>query len=327
LKKTALYTCKKGENPVLLKDCYPDRCKASKASIAAESVFVAQANDQCVDSCKCVNAGLVCGSTFPPKCQLKGTTLYKCDGSDGTPTPVEDCGAGGCTVTNGDDKCNTDDDCTCPDGTTPVCGSLLPVSCKAESNAIYVCRGGHGSKPEKLAICEPGTKCIKKDPPVGAVCGSEDCKCVGDGEVCSEGFPDECKLEKNAIYKCTPGGDPELVKKCDATQACVTLSDGAICASKDCRCPDDGTICGKVFPLSCRLKQTALYTCTKGATPILKQDCDPDGCSASKSTISAASVFEAFATEDTCIDLCLCQKAGIICGETFPERCNLDKAT
>ncbi|KAF9425767.1 hypothetical protein BGZ94_007243, partial [Podila epigama] len=327
LKQTALYTCKKGENPVLLKDCYPDRCKATKASFGAAAVFAAQANDQCADSCKCVNAGLVCGSTFPPKCKLAASTLYKCDGSDGTPKVVEDCGEGGCTVTNGDNHCNTDP-CTCPGtGRLPVCGSDLPASCRADANTIYHCPGGHGTKPEVLSVCKPGSMCIKKPAPIGAICGSGSCDCKGNNEVCSDSFPDNCNLEKNAIYKCTDSGKAEFVKKCDSTQSCVTVSDGAICTSNDCKCPDDGTVCGEIFPLSCRLTQTALYTCRKGDTPKLLKDCYPDRCKATKASFGAQSVFEAKAANDQCVDSCTCVNAGFVCGSTFPPKCKLRAST
>jgi len=79
----------------------------------------------------------VCGKTFPPKCKLEASTIYKCEGSDGKPTVAEKCGEGGCTVTNGDNHCNKDT-CTCPgEGFAPIRGSELPASCNANANSIY----------------------------------------------------------------------------------------------------------------------------------------------------------------------------------------------
>lgn len=124
----------------------------------------------------------VCGKTFPPKCKLEASTIYKCEGSDGKPTVAEKCGEGGCTVTNGDNHCSKDT-CTCPgNGLTPVCGSDLPASCGANANTIYRCPGGSGTKPEVFDICKPGTMCIKIPAPTGAVCGAGTCECTGDKE-------------------------------------------------------------------------------------------------------------------------------------------------
>ncbi|KAG0247822.1 hypothetical protein BGZ95_008420, partial [Linnemannia exigua] len=182
LKTSALYTCKKGEPPVFLKDCFPDRCTASKSQLAAAAVFTATADDKCANHCSCTGKGPVCGSTFNPDCKLEPSTLYKCDGDGSSPTPSEICGSGGCTVNNGNDKCNPEE-CTCPgSGTAPVCGSELPSSCNANPNTIYICRGGSGTKPEELSECKPGTICMKRPIPEGAVCGAPDCDCFGDEE-------------------------------------------------------------------------------------------------------------------------------------------------
>ncbi|KAG0251120.1 hypothetical protein BGZ95_006989, partial [Linnemannia exigua] len=327
LKTSALYTCKKGQPPVFLKDCAPGQCSASKAQLAAAAIFQGSAMDKCLEECTCGGKGPACGSTFNPKCGLNPSTLYQCDGSGTKPIEGEVCGQGGCTVSNGDDRCNTND-CTCPgSGTSPVCGSELPSSCNAKANTIYICRGGSGSKPEVLSECLPGTQCIKKPTPEGAVCGSGTCDCKGENEVCSNQFPDECGLEKNTIYKCTSSGKPEKVKQCDATKSCVAIDDGAVCVSNDCKCPDDGTICGRVFPLSCKLKTTALYTCTKGGDPVLQKDCAPDRCSASKASFAAAAVFEAAATADVCVSSCSCPGKGPVCGSTFNPECNMKSST
>lgn len=143
--------------------------------------------------------------------------------------------------------------------------------------------------------------------------------------MCSDLFPAECYLKSNSIYKCTAGGDPELVKTCGATKECKRLDDGATCISKDCRCTEDGVSCGKVFAVSCELKQTALYDCMKEETPKFKKNCDPNGCTASKDSIDkAATVFLASA-QDVGNDLCKCQERGIVCGNTLLNWCRMEK--
>ncbi|KAG0291980.1 hypothetical protein BGZ96_004646 [Linnemannia gamsii] len=325
IKTAALYTCQKGEPPVLLKDCSPDRCSASKAQLAAAAVFTSTANDHCVDKCTCDGWGQVCGSTFNPYCKLEPSTLYHCEGEGSIPKPGDVCGQGGCTVNNGNDKCNPDP-CTCPgSGFDPVCGSELPSECYALPNVIYICRGGSGTKPEPLSQCNPGTTCIKKPSPEGASCGSGTCDCEGDNEVCSNQFPDKCGLEKNTIYKCTRSGKPKKVKTCKDTQACVVVSDGAACANTDCKCTEDGTSCGEIFPLTCELKTSALYTCYKGGDPVFLKNCYPDRCSASKSQFAATSVFSATAN-DKCTDKCTCSGTGPVCGSTFSPDCMLESS-
>jgi hypothetical protein len=187
-----------------------------------------------------------------------------------------------------------------------------------------------------LSTCPPGSVCIKKPDPEGASCGGNTCDCNGHEEVCSSAFKDECGLEKNTIYRCTRGGEAEKVKNCDATEACVMLSDGAICTSSDCKCTSDGTVCGQVFPHSCKLKTSALYTCVKGEAPNFKEDCDPRGCVSTKASMSrAAEVFESnadedkYADEDKCsiIDECDCQGKGAACGSTYPDKCAYEKDT
>ncbi|KAG0013251.1 hypothetical protein BGZ82_002239 [Podila clonocystis] len=326
LKQTALYTCQKNQSPVFQKDCYSDRCKATKASAAATSTF----NDffvtyTCSSICSCTQPGLVCGRTFSAQCMLSTSSLYKCDAIDGTPILSEECKAGGCTVTNGDNHCH-EDTCTCPcSGTAPVCGSELPASCNANANYIYYCPGGSGAKPEVLSICKPGIVCIKKPLPRGATCGSGNCECSGNNEVCSSSFPDKYNLKPSSVYKCTSGGKPELVKTCADPQACVTVSDGSICASKDCKCSEDGVSCGEIFPLSCLLKQAALYICKASQGPVFKEEC-PDGCSTKKSTVAAMAMFQALAN-DQCNKECTCTKPGLVCGKTFPPKCKLEPST
>jgi len=193
-----------------------------------------------------------------------------------------------CSVKAGNNVCSKGD-CTCPDSDDGlVCGSELPAFCRADVHAIYICRKGKGSTPEILSVCKPGTMCLKKPLPTGAACGAGNCKCTGTDPMCSNSFPDKCKLVKNSVYKCTAGGYPELVKGCKGDQTCVTVSDGSICTSADCKCTEDGTSCGEIFPLSCKIKTTALYMRKKGQDPVLLKDCYPNRCSASIASIAAS---------------------------------------
>ncbi|KAF9949032.1 hypothetical protein BGZ72_009096 [Mortierella alpina] len=325
---TALYTCAEDGYPEFLKNCYPDRCSTTKATIGGASVFESHASDQCVDGCTCAGQGKVCGSTFPRACSFDNMTLYNCDDNGSVPTEIEKCTVGGCTVNSGDDVCSTDP-CTCPgDGLSALPGSSLPAACGVDPNTVYYCPGGSGTRPKLLEIGTPGTLCQSKPAPQGAVCGSTTCDCKGNYEVCSNSFPDECNLEVNTIYKCTEGGAPELVSRCDVTETCITVSDGAVCTMPDCKCPTDGLVCGEVFPLSCRLKTLALYSCSEGGRPVFEKDCDPMGCTAFKNSfVTAATVFGALSANDQCKDLCTCQETDMICGSTYPPNCKFDSGS
>ncbi|KAF9935522.1 hypothetical protein BGZ67_003380 [Mortierella alpina] len=328
----ALYKCSAvGETPTLIladaKACLGGH-QGSWALRAASSTFEILAADKCIHQCACPAGGHFCGSTFAPACKFHG--LYRCGGSGEVPILVNDCmEGGGCTVNAGDDSCSSNI-CTCPSpGYAPVCGSQLPKDCHdAKLNTVYWCPGGSGTRPEVLEICKPGTQCQPKPLPDGALCGSNTCNCTGNNAICSNTFPSECRLEKNAIYKCTDEGAAELVVQCDATEVCVTTAGGSICVVPNCQCPGNGTVCGEIFPLSCRLKKTALFHCVQGQDPILKNDCGPLACTDSRVLFAdTAVIFEVLAVSDQCADMCTCQGEDVICGETFPAECRLDGAT
>ncbi|KAF9537508.1 hypothetical protein EC957_008060, partial [Mortierella hygrophila] len=136
LKATALYTCKKGEDPVLHKDCYPNTCSPSKGDVFEAAAITM---DTCIDKCVCVGAGKVCGSTFHPDCNLRGSTLFKCESKGTTPIELEKCKHGECIVSNGDNKCANENKCTCPDGFASVCGSTFPPECNLNADTVYKC--------------------------------------------------------------------------------------------------------------------------------------------------------------------------------------------
>ncbi|KAG0218714.1 hypothetical protein BGX33_006277 [Mortierella sp. NVP41] len=315
LKANAVYNCKKGGDPVFKSECeHPGRCSASKA--AADAAFAGPVNDKCVDGCTCGSKGPACTSTFPPECNLPVNSIVQCSGFGAIPTDPQTCEGGSCIVNNGDDFCSNSK-CICPgDGDIPVCGSELPKECNAEPNAIYHCPRGKGTKPEKLAQCEPETVCNKKPAPDGAACGGTDCECPGDDDVCGHEFPDSCGLDANAVYKCTLSGRPEKKEDCDAGHACVKLVDGAVCTPDDCKCPSDSDVCGDIFPLSCKINTGNLYTCVKGQDPVLKEACGSGECISSEGS------------NGECVkDPCKCQAQELVCGLTFPDECKFLKDT
>ncbi|KAG0047824.1 hypothetical protein BGZ83_007201, partial [Gryganskiella cystojenkinii] len=317
LSSSTIYSCKRGQDPVPIRSCEPGTCSSS-ANNQAANVF---GNDQCIAECTCASKGKVCGSTFSPKCSLDAQRIYQCDGSGTAPKPLELCQdkcisqAGGAICSNSGDKCK------CPISSTgkPVCGGNLDPNCKADPTAIYHCPDGTGSDPKILKKCIPGTQC-NTDKDGNANCGYSTCKCSGDVVACSEQYPTECKLVPNSIYKCNSSGVPELLKTCCEWEECVALVDGAICANKDCKCPNDGKICGNAFPISCRLSASTIYDCKKGENPIPFKNCEPGTCSASAATAQASDVF----AEDKCINDCMCVNKGKVCGSTFPPKCNLE---
>ncbi|KAG0218713.1 hypothetical protein BGX33_006276 [Mortierella sp. NVP41] len=275
----ALYTCKKGEDPVFMDDCeYPSRCSATKTSISAAAIFKVASNDECVNGCACDSKGPECTSTFPPECGLPENSVVQCTSFGEIPTDPQSCSDAICVVNNGDDFCSGK--CTCP---------------------------GDGASP--------------KAAPEGAACGGTNCDCLGDHDVCAFEFPDSCGFDANAIYTCMSDGPPQKKEDCDATHACVKLSDGAVFTTDDCKCPSDGDVCGDVFPLSCKINTGNVYTCVKGQDPVLKEDCGPGGCIATKDSMSAtaAAFFRAAATDTCNPDPCKCQTKELACGLTFPE--------
>lgn len=114
--------------------------------------------------------------------------------------------------------------------------------------------------------------------------------------------------------KCTSSGEAGLTKTCADSEACASVSDGAFCVPKDCKCSFDGTSCGEIFPLSCRLPATNLYTCKKGEAPVELKSCSPGSCVATKA-FHAAAFFKETAN-DVCIGECSCGAKGHV---SIPE--------
>ncbi|KAG0273044.1 hypothetical protein BGZ95_011155, partial [Linnemannia exigua] len=307
LSSRMVFKCKSGQAPIVETKCDSGTTCISTTPSAA----------QCFDSCGCAVKGDVCGTSFSPTCKLDTGTIYKCDGLGSTPIADEKCNKG-CVVQAGADICRLDGDgCSCEAiGVGAVCGSDLPASCKAESNSIYICRNSKQSAPEVLSACHPGTLCEKRPFPAGAACGATSCNCTIQSEICSDNIRETCDLSPNSIYKCSPNGATDLVHTCDSSTTCVTHNDTSACVSNDCVCAQDGDVCGDAFPLSCKLKGSNIFTCTKGKEPVAKQDCGLDRC------------FPAMPGRGAeCIDSCSCDRNDIVCGSTFPLSCSYNKNT
>lgn len=240
----------------------------------------------------CVAVGDFCGNELFG-CNFVATTQYRCDAIGERPKPIAENSA----------SCGSTKACLCPASSTGlICGGELPKECKAYKNSVYDCSGGAGTTPKLSGHCEPGVLCRKDHASEDATCGSINCECYGDREVCSGSFPAECSYEKNTIYRCTKSGKPVKVTDCKVSSTCISHSDGATCWPDECRCQKDGLACGRAFPLSCKLRIDALYRCTKGGEPVFASQCPyPDGCSLSGPP------------DDTCIDGCICRAAGTVC--------------
>lgn len=252
--------------------------------------------------CMCKNKKIACGSSFPAGCKLEADRLYDCSASGVSPAAGEMCPQG-CTTQSGDtipDKCKKSD-CSCQKAKT-LCGRSMQSGCNFSNHSIYDCTKGVGSTPVLQKLCVPGTTCLETAE--GASCGGSKCTCTGDLSVCSNQFPDGCGLKKNAVYKCTPSGRPVLDKDCAGDQSCVSVISGATCASNDCKCAEDGSVCGRKFPPSCNLNASSVYTCHTGDSPVLETPCSPGYCDVTTPNASPST--------DKCLDTCTCPSADFV---------------
>ncbi|CAO3568745.1 unnamed protein product [Mortierella alpina] len=284
----------------------------------------------------CVAVGDFCGNKLYG-CDFVATTQYRCDAIGEHPRPVAE-NAASCGSTNA---------CLCPASSTGlICGGELPKECKAYMNSVYDCSGGAGTTPKLSGHCEPGVLCRKDHELKGATCGSVNCECFGDREVCSESFPAECDYEKNTIYRCTKSGVPVKMTEClyfnfparmqvspELTcrmlgARCQTIEPtdirgwhplqqegspvGAACGGRICECPGNKDVCFYAFPDSCALDKNAIYNCTSSGSPTKTKICDID---------------------EVCVMLpdgavcnkkpCVCPTDGDICGSVFPQHCKI----
>ncbi|KAF9959878.1 hypothetical protein BGZ70_008738, partial [Mortierella alpina] len=314
LDPASLYDCSEsGSDPLLASKCETGLCLIEEGADACQPPKPT--------TCQCKDSLDVCGKVYNETCQLDPDTLYTCAGIGSDPAPGPKCDQG-CLMHSGDtaDEC-IKDSCLCTESGR-ICGSAMPSNCSFTFNAIYDCTGGRGSRPVLQKLCLPGSTCLGHTD--GPSCGGETCDCKGDQTVCSDQFLDSCGLQKNTVYQCAPSGKPVLLQTCGVNKECVSVSDGATCASKDCKCPADGTLCGEIFPLSCQLNATSLYTCAKGGDPVFEKTCLPGHCIASAASMAAVAVFDV-SVADQCLRNCVCSNTGFMCGATFPPECNKGK--
>ncbi|KAF9427990.1 hypothetical protein BGZ94_003656 [Podila epigama] len=313
----SLYLCPggKGSDPTT-----PVVCNSGECEVLADIADVCKIEPEPVD-CTCKDDLDVCGFTFPPECQLQNQTLYKCGKQGDTPTVGEVC-TEGCKENPQSDEC-IQPKCICA-VTGVVCGSELPAHCLADPNRKYDCRTGEIAKP--MGSCLPGTLCIPGTP--FPTCGASTCSCIGSVSVCSSSLPASCNLLPNTVYKCTPSGVAVVQNECAADTECTVVSDGAICARKDCKCSTDGSVCGSAFAPSCNYPSNALLTCKTGEPPGSPVQCpDGGGCTSVIDAFKSAAVFKAMVSNDVCTDECLCFGIGEMCGSTWPARCGFPKGT
>lgn len=266
----------------------------------------------------CKDKKVACGSFSPEDCKFDADRLYSCPSSGATPVAGEMCSQG-CTSQNGtatSDECKKPD-CTCQKAGT-LCGRSMQPGCNFSNHSIYDCTTGVGSTPVLQKLCVPGTTCHENAE--GASCCGSTCTCTGNLLVCSNQFPDGCGLKKNAVYKCTPSGRLVLDKDCKGGQACVSVVSGATCTSTDCKCTEDGPVCGRKFPRPCKLKTSSLYTCHAGDSPVLDKDCSPGYCD--------VTVHHSSPPTSKCIDPCVCPSVDLVSSSRVLEqlgfgRCSL----
>ncbi|KAG0071862.1 hypothetical protein BGZ90_012103, partial [Linnemannia elongata] len=304
--KEALFKCGfgKGSTPRFDEKCASGRCLVKEG-----------ADDVCMsDQCVCKDKKAVCGNSFPEECKLDADRIYSCPSSGATPIAGELCPEG-CAAQNepdSSDECKKPD-CTCQKAGT-LCGRSMQSGCNFSNQSIYDCTAGVGSTPVLQKLCVPGTTC--QENAEGASCCGSKCTCTGNLSVCSNQFPDGCGLKKNAVYKCTPSGRLVLDKDCEGDQSCVSVVSGATCTSNDCKCTEDGQVCGRKFPPSCKLSGSSLYTCHAGDSPVLDKDCSPGYCDVPVHHSSPPTI--------ECIDPCVCPSVDMMCGSTFSDACKLD---
>lgn len=185
-----------------------------------------------------------------------------------------------CNIRPGPDQCAFDP-CACREPGN-ACGSTFPTSCGLELNSLYTC-SGNKTLPIRNLTCSSSQICVPV-PGGSDLCGdSNDCGCIGSGNICGDMLPPICgKTTKTSII-CPLGTATECSSGCAAGS----------CAS-GCSCTDNSIKCGSNFARSCNLVPNALYSCISGSAPVLLFDCGLQACVKGTSTSS-------------CQDPCMCR--------------------
>ncbi|KAG0036960.1 hypothetical protein BGZ83_003573, partial [Gryganskiella cystojenkinii] len=307
-----IYTCVKGEDPVLKEEC-PVGCIGTVRDfvrrISAKSAFeVTEVMDKCTkDPCKCQEKGDVCGSTFPEECKFPKDNLYECSGDGATPAEKLTCSNKGCVITTGDDVCSS---CLCLDG-TPTCGSVFGPECKKDNSTLYTC-SRVDALPSNPTKCAWG--CDVKDGPDNC---NADCLCKDNNDICGSQFPTKCNYDLDSLYKCSGNGNlPSSPEDC-SYGPCLVLDGDDKCTPDPCLCKEaKKVVCGKSFLDVCLLDEGMLYECpSAGATPKPIEKCEV-GCEEREGD-----------SNDVCKDPCVCTTSSKkkICGSELPKDCKADK--
>lgn len=171
--------------------------------------------------------------------QSRAKRHYYCPKGIGTPLvllkiylPGTQCRAG----RHGEDPVCGFDTCECK-GEKQVCSEQFPEKCGLELNIIYKCTDT--GKPIKVQTC-PKDK-LRVPLATGAICGNGNCTCNGDGTVCGDSLPIQCRINATSLYTCTKNGKPVFSKDC-YTGRCVASAATVFVTSNDqcldaCECP------------------------------------------------------------------------------------------
>ncbi|KAF9585019.1 hypothetical protein BGW38_004250 [Lunasporangiospora selenospora] len=274
LNTDSVYSClRKGDKPVLVQDCKPEKCSKTEAGSARCDKNPCLCNEQ---------KDRLCGTDFPARCGYGNSSIYRCPGINERPVAVDQCPETlHCAYEQGSATCHNElCHCTKDNIGVKVCGDELYRPCEYENETIYTCNT-EGDEWEPVRDCAPG-KCanITPDEPV---CTFEQCICKpGDNgkQFCDSNFPPECNLTKNTVYACSDDSElPSKVVECGLDR-CVrnSVSGTAVCERDVCAClGGEYTLCGKQFPAECGLKPEAIYRCDgRGSDPVLIEECEKE---------------------------------------------------
>ncbi|KAG0207392.1 hypothetical protein BGX33_006846 [Mortierella sp. NVP41] len=302
------------------------------------------------DKCLCPASKTYCGgslSTLPSCKDVDPDMVYDCTGGKDTkPVPTEKCPPTR-SVSNVMTAQKSTNECKCTDAGT-FCGTSLDPTAYEDlltiggTNAVYTCKEA-GTVPELTEVCPAHQTCLSNGN--ATECGASTCDCTGTKKPCSSDFKETCGLKKNSVYRCSESGEPELVSTCEENEECVSTNEGAFCASKECKCPRAGVVCGANFPSSCNLTESALYNCEVDGEPEFKEDCKPGKClsmipegnagadadaNSDADADEEAPLFimkEGEVAEDYCVNPYTCTNTKDACGGSFNEDCKLDHHT
>ncbi|KAG0056222.1 hypothetical protein BGZ83_005954 [Gryganskiella cystojenkinii] len=202
--------------------------------------------------------------------------------------------------------------CVCSNTQSVICGSTFPSKCRFKSTYLYSCCG-ENTKPRELIECVSGS-C----PPGATKCDPGPCDCQKTGDICGATFPKTCTnisrsdlYTSGSLYECKREGDtPSVIERC-LSGTCVKGTGN--CSPNECACKKTGFSCGSEFPDICGLDPASRYRCNgEGRTPLFEIKCPTNYCPADGDGACEKNV-------------CLCEKAGKVCAESFDSNCTYPK--